>query len=38
MIINVILEEEIFKKFIANFNFLNYEKYERILYEYLSYL
>ncbi len=33
-----ILEEEIFKEFIANFNFSSYEKYEGTLYKYLSYL
>ncbi len=36
--IRFILEEEIFKEFIVNFNFSNYEKYEETLCEYLSYL
>ncbi len=33
-----ILEEEIFKEFIANFNFSSYKKYEETLCEYLSHL
>ncbi len=31
-----ILIEEIFKKFIINFNFSSYEKYKEALYKYLS--
>ncbi len=34
--IGFIFEEEIFREFIANFNFSNYKKYEGILCEYLS--
>ncbi len=33
-----ILIEEIFREFIANFNFANYKKYKEALYEYLSIL
>jgi len=36
--IRFILEKEIFKEFIANFNFSSYEKYEGTLCKYLSYL